>query len=288
MNKTDYIRIEEQVGGRVNRTIANPSNVPISINPPFSTSSNVQEQMPLKSLKGRRCLTKCYPKGTSWLHPILMTPIISHYDACATDYSYKKRDSKTQVGEDWFDPCLLVDNYKYNEPDELVNTLLQFYFDPNDLLSTIYDILSFDDVIYWTLENNHLPIDTIIRVHNCAWKAYGSDSSNITNVVVDYYYDIASNNWLHQFVDKIRENYSFDMIKEIDTSSNNSTNESESTNLIYDFLLNNYFTAEFFSQEIRQFSEDYKKTMEDLESPYTTLKKYVFDSLLRLITKTKN
>lgn len=268
-------------------SINHPTNVPISIRPPFFTTTEVRDQLPLKSTQGRRCLTKCYPKGLAWLHPLLLTPITRHYDSCAID-PVQTRDEKLARSWDvsWDDPCLLVDNYKYQEPDELANTLLQFYFNPNDLLTTIYDINTFDDAIYWTLENDHLPIDTIRRVHNCAWKAFGDNPANISNAVIDYYFDIAHNHWLKEYAHKIETDYSFNLIDGSQTVALELKDQVSSTDMLYNLLDTQYFTMDFFTKAIKQFARDYAQYIDNLESPYDMLKKYVLDSLVEIITST--
>ncbi len=141
------------------------------------------------------------------------------------------------------DTCRLEDNHIYQPPDELESLLLSFYFNPADFLTSIYDLHSFDQVIYWTLENNHLPFNTIKRVHNCAWKVYGSRMEEISSGVIDYYYDIAKLHWLKDYAKIIQNKYSFNFVTKQNFNNINNTQEE-----IYEILATKYFDYNFFQQ----------------------------------------
>lgn len=248
----------------------------------------------LHSVHGRRCLTKCYPKGTVYLHPTILTGYKDKlYDTCAIDPVYSKEEIaekqstyEKEVGLIFIDKCNLDDNKIYEPPNELESILLSFYFNPTDFLNNIYNLHSFDQVIYWTLENDYLPFDTIKRVHNCAWKAFGSRLEEISNVVYEYYYEIAKDHWLWDYVKLIENNYSFNLVSSEDNgpiSTTDDTKQETATNEIYKIILNKYFDYDFFVSSIKRYVYEYQDQWNLIESHYGMIKKFVFKQLVRRI-----
>lgn len=239
-----------------------------------------KEKLPLKSIIGRRCLTKCYPKGQVYLHPILLTAIGERTNnSCAIDPVHS-RDVQYHKLHDviWADTCRLDDNKIYQPPDELESMLLSFYFNPRDFLSSIYDLHSFDQVIYWSLENDYLPFDTIKRVQNCAWKVYGDKIEEITNTVIEYYYNISKNYWLKDYAKIIQNDYSFDFV------GNKPVGDiKDGTEGIYDILYTKFYTWDFFVSAIKRYVYEYDDKWELIESHYANLKKYLFGQLIEHI-----
>lgn len=238
---------------------------------------NKDEKYPLKSINGRRCLTKCEPKGVTYLHPILLTGVKDlTYNTCAVAPVHSKEPEYYKENDMILaDKCRLEDNTLYSLPNELDSILLSFYFNPRDFLVSIYGLQSFDEVIYWTLENDYLPFDTIKRVHNCAWKAFGNRMEEITNNVLEYYYDLAKEYWLHDYAKTIQKNYSFEFIVPKDPAKlANSTEE------IYQVLLENIFTYSFFVTNLKKYIYKYQDKWETIESHYDNIKKYIFEKLV--------
>lgn len=237
--------------------------------------------LPLKSINGRRCLTKCYPKGEISVHPIILTGLtLETNNYCSIDpvYSKELQNNKISTGEKEFnmlfvDACRLEDNKIFQPPNELESILLSFYFNPNDFLSNIYNLHSFDEVIYWTLDNDYLPFDTIKRVHNCAWKAYGNKIEALTTTVIDYYYDMAKYRWLKDYVILIKNKYSFSSI----TNSKDLLSDEDE---IYNIILNNYFDYNFFYTSVKHYVYEFQDEWDLIESHYKKLKKYVFNRLI--------
>lgn len=246
-------------------------------NPSVQKGATVQQKtiaLPLKSINGRRCLSKCYPKGETYLHPIFLTDITNHINSCAIDPIYSK-DAQYQ-GMKVTDACKLEDNKIYQPPDELESMLLSFNFNPYDFLTTIYGLNSFDDVIYWTLENDYLPFDTIKRVHNCAWKVYGDKPEQLSSAVLEYYYDIAKEHWLRDYTKLIENNYSFDLIT-------NKKDVSDASEEIYEILTSKFFTYNFFMSAIKRYIYEYQDKWEIIYSHYGKIKMYIFQQLVEKI-----
>lgn len=238
-------------------------------------------KLPLKSINGRRCLTKCYPKGETFLHPVLLTGIrTDNANSCAIDPIHSNEHQYIKENELVItDKCKLEDNKIFKTPNELESILLSFYFNPSDFLANIYGLKSFDDVIYWTTENEYLPFGTIKRVHNCAWKVYGNKIEDLSTNVLDFYYDISRYHWLKDYVKVIEKKYSFDL----STSEKKSTDIIDGSDEIYNIIFNKYFTYEFFVDTIKRYIYEYEDKWDIIDSHYGHIKKYIFEQLIENI-----
>ena len=231
----------------------------------------------LKSVNGRKCLSKCYGKGVSYLHPIFMNSIVSNTNnnSCAIYPIYSK--DADFLGMHVSDTCRIEDNKNFKPPDELESMLLSFYFNSYDFLSTIYDLNSFDEVIHWTINNSFLPFDTIRRVHNCAWKAFGSKTDELSSNVLDYYYDIAKSHWLKDYAKTITKNYSFELITKKDIT--NSLTETE------EILESKFFSYNFFLASLRSYINENQDEWDTIPSHYGAIKNYLFQKLVEKLNK---
>lgn len=237
---------------------------------------------PLKSVKGRRCLTKCYPKGYMYLHPVLLTAVTGNITStCATEPIHSKDPSFFRKYDIFIaDTCQLNDNELFQLPNELDSILLSYYFNPRDFLASIYELNSFEQVIKWTYDNDYLPFNTIKRVHNCAWRVFGNKYSEMSEKVYKYYYDICVNSWLKDYVKIIQNKYSFDLILK---TNNNLDNLDE----IYHIIKKKYLSFDFFERTIKKYIETYNEKWEKIETHYNHIKSFVFYSLIDAIESTE-
>lgn len=262
-----------------------PNKNEIYISNDRETTVEPKEKLPLKSINGRRCLSKCYPKNTTYLHPVLLQGIADYSkNSCAIDPVHSKNADYQGFDMLFVDKCRLEDNKIYQEPDELESILLSFYFNPNDFLTGIYGLHSFDQVIYWTLENDHLPTDTIKRVHNCAWRVYGDKIEELTTSVLEYYFDIARTYWLKDYVKIIEKKYSFDVISKKPPGEILNTAKNE----YYDILYNTFFTYDFFVSAIKRYVYEFQDKWDYIDSHYGRIKKYVLHQLIEHIENDVN
>ncbi|BCS83205.1 hypothetical protein QLL95_gp0918 [Cotonvirus japonicus] len=257
-----------------------------------SSNSNNQEEFPLKSVYGRKCISKCYPKKHVYLHPLLLTGISDAYNESCAIAPAHTNDPRYYKGHTliYADICKVSDNKDHVLPNELDNILLTFNFYPNDFLSGVYNLHSFDDVIYWTLENDFLPFNTIKRVHDCSWKVYGNKLDNLSKGVLNYYYDISKNYWLKDYVVSFEKTYSFnfsesDKIKIIESSDD--ANISDTFEEIYDIIVSKFYDYDSFVKFIEKYILKYSDTWNFIDSHYDYLKKFIYDSLSEHIEKMK-
>jgi hypothetical protein len=231
-----------------------------------------KKKLPLQTIDKTNCLTACYDKGKGYIHPVTLERMLDpNNDTCAIVPVLQGENIFARTGI-----CRLEDNKVYHVPSEADSMLMHFYFDPYEFLTQIYDLHTFNQVINWTLDNPDLPPDTIKRVHNAAWKIFGSNLENISELVVDFYYDIATHNWIEDFKDNITAKYSFDVLSQ---SSSETTTVTNLTNLI----VSNFFPKIFFVQIIKKYIETYRDEWTHIDSHYKNLKNFTYKCLMKNI-----
>jgi hypothetical protein len=204
-----------------------------------------------------------------------MTPIRSSSATCAVEPAYNTDPESTipsYRGLTITDKCRIEDNEKYQLPNELESMLFGFFFDSQDFLFSTYGIRTFDSTIKWTLDNPQLPFGTIRRVHNCSWKIFGT---NLSGIVVDYYYDVAIENWLDNYILELEKQFSFDV--ESDTKSTT----------LKQFIMRTYFTKSFFSDTLRKFVKTYESDWDNIFNYYDMIKVFTYDELVKKVSGEK-
>ena len=264
------------INQKINNNNSGKKNVSTDPEEKEITKGHGKKKIPLRSTNGQRCLTKCYSKGTTYLHPILLTGVKdSLYDTCAVEPIHNKDPRYIKENDIILvDKCHLQDNMAYQLPNELDSILLSFYFNPRSFLESIYGVHSFDDVIYWTLENDYLPFDTIKRVHNCAWKVYGNKIEELSNIVLEYYYGVATDHWMKDYLKDIQNNYSFEV-----QSSKPSDEISENQQQEMKEIISKIFTYNFFVTSLKKYIYEFEDKWELIDSHYSHIKKYILNQL---------
>jgi len=235
------------------------------------TDSVTEDKPPLLSVLGDKCLSKCYKKGEYIFHPRTLQIDKFNDSRCATE----PRLVDDQRGVFYRGTrCDLNDNATHRIPNEQL-VLLSYYFDPNFLLTYIYKLMTFNDVITWTNDNTHLPFNTIKRVHNCAWKIFGMKQDNITDIVLKYYYNIATKRWMDDYIGLLSTEFSFDI----------KYNISDDISSIKDIIIKKFFNYDFFVSIIVKYITVYHTSMVDIDSHYKKLKNFIYEQLHAVIKK---
>ena len=231
----------------------------------------------LKSTNNRRCLTSCHPSNETYLHPKLFAEVDdTKHNTCAIDPVYDEINERIE----FIDKCRLEDNETYEAPNLLKSMFLGFDMDSRRFLSTLYNINSFDQTIYWTKDNTYMPFETIKRVHNASWRVYGQE---ITNIVYEYYYyDILINDWWPIYMKKLSLSYTFiEDGTEILVRKGGSNISDRMSGLI----LNRFFSYNYFYKVMNKYIERYSNKWEEIDSHYDNLKKFCYKSLLLHLSK---
>jgi hypothetical protein len=202
----------------------------------------------LKTNNGNVCLTKCNDMNKLAINPQSMGSYKNDFDFCFT------LDDDINVlikGK-----CDINDNNIYTTPDE---TLMFFKYPFDQLIFLkLYNITTFDECIDWTSENIHLPFQTIKRIHNCAWIAFGKDISKIPFSVLDYYYtNIIQEHWVKDY------------------SINSAISEND---------LLHFFTYDEYTKCMDLYIKKYIIQWESIESHYGNLKRFIYKYLIKNIS----
>lgn len=237
----------------------------------ITNTDNLKEKPPLQTITGKNCLTECYSKDREYLNPVTIIEKIRPQNTkgkstCAIVPIRSENPNKWDI----WGVCKMEDNLTHHIPSEKASMLLNFYFDANDFLVEIYDIHTFNQVITWTIENNY-HFATIKRVHNCAWKVFGSNIENISEIVIDFYYELAKNNWMKDYIVIIKAKYSFDILSDNTTES------------LSNIIIKKFFNKIFFTQIIKKYIETYVAVWNSIGSHYGNLKKFTFKCLIENI-----
>jgi hypothetical protein len=251
------------------------------------------ENTGLVSKNNYKCLTKCTEKNTLYTHPVLNLNVLNETaNTCAVEPFYSK--SSTIRGSQLerliaYDECDLNDNKNFVPIRNLTALLFNMKFDPTDFLISLYNIHSFDQTIYWTMENSYLPYYTIKRVHDISWKVYGKDIINLSDKVFDYYYNLIKNKWYPEIVPKILKKFIFKMTSNeklhVDKKKNISD---ESSPDIDSIIFNNYFIYQTFVKMIKKYIKIYKDDWDVIMSHYDNLQQFFFKYLVHIIKKSNN
>lgn len=229
------------------------------------------KKLPLQTINKINCLTECKEKGRTYINPVTLDSIMNSNEATCAIVPIPVSNNDTTNYYTW-GTCRLEDNDIYHVPSEKDSMLLNFHFDPYDFLTQIYDLHTFNQVINWTLENNHFHFETIKRVHNASWKIFGLHIENISELVIDFYYDIAKNNWMNDYINNILKKYSFDIL---------STGE-KNTN-INNIIISKFFDKKFFIQIIKKYLIVYANNWTNIESHYKNLKNFTYRCIMKNI-----
>lgn len=142
------------------------------------------------------CITKCNQPHTIYIHPTLLVPIMSKTSTCAAyPIPTNDRDDTNLIfGLHAIDNCNAT---SINHQDTCEAFTSGTSFSPHHHLVTVYNLNNITEVIEWSRVNTiHKTehINNIIRVQDLAWQAYLTDVDNVTDGVLEYYYELYLDN----------------------------------------------------------------------------------------------
>ena len=227
----------------------------------------------LKSISGYDCLTECHKPYVNYAHPIIGAYSHTSYPNCAvnTDFIRTIGSDNHNPMEKFIDGCSIEDN-KDHIIDEAKNLkmMTSYNFNARNFLRGLYNIKTFDECIIWTRESHNLPYYTIQRVHNCCWRTFGR--AGVSDMVVNYYYDFAMENWLPGVASTIAAKYEFNVSEE----SANNVNVRE--------LLNDIFTKKYFFKLVAAYISTPLAEWDNFGDHYYDLRHFVEKRLTKKLT----
>jgi hypothetical protein len=258
----------------------------------------------LRSRDGDRCLTKCYKKGSIYVHPVALRKMLVVADSqCAINPVTLERSALENLGigpqniNKYSAYCNIEDNETHSIPNEIESMLASFYFSPIDFLSSIYNIKTFDDCIDWSTLNNKFPKRTIKRVHDCSWIIFGLKDDEISDKVSEYYLDMFKKQWSKFAIRKLLKNnnfmekYNADLLDKnyiknntTDTGSDIDTDtDTDSFNTMIQQIINKFYDNIYIKKQLLMYIDITRDNWYAIESHYDDIKNYILENFLKII-----
>ncbi|QKF93777.1 hypothetical protein QKU48_gp0319 [Fadolivirus algeromassiliense] len=141
------------------------------------------------SKNGRQCIGPCYEPNKWVVHPLTLSIVTNNYNPfCTTKEWFDEKGKSHQTDE-----CYEVSADGYIDVGTFMIPESQFtcqYF-----LKTYYNIISFESAIEMILESKN-PMNTNLRILNCAWKVYGSSVDIINDNTITFYINLIKKEWI--------------------------------------------------------------------------------------------
>jgi len=149
----------------------------------ITDTTDIKNKYPT-SKNGYSCIGPCYHPDTVSIHPLYLEHIVNR------NKSYCPTAAYTVPGEtepNIYDECT-APTHKKNEPAniEMLSLSSMIEFSDDSFLRIYYEIYSLEDAVKWITERNYMPIASLNRVLNTAFKVYGKQLEIIDNRIVDY------------------------------------------------------------------------------------------------------
>jgi len=166
-----------------------------------------------KSKHGFQCLGPCYYPKTRILHPTTIEPITNFIHPFCPVEPWEEIDNdtgKTQRLSN--DSCFNPTERENMSNAELELNILMPYIDFNaeQFIKIYYSIFSFEESIDWIDKNNHVPLETKMRIINSALKAFGKNIDIFDGRFTDFFIEFIKTKMIKQLYFKVADNIGFD------------------------------------------------------------------------------
>jgi hypothetical protein len=211
-----------------------------------------------KSKYGKKCLGPCYAPKHVIMHPITLDYVTQKTPFCPVVPQKDKKGREIQVDE-----CIKISEYD----DSYLHIITpQIEFVPEYFLKEYYGIVGLDETYEYIKSQPKLPLPTIERLINCAWKAFGLKRTLISEIVVKAHMDYIEKIWIDDISIKI--------------STKTSIEKSKVKQYIIEKLLVRDIFHHFFSYYTKKYNEKWKYYQHNV-----TLKNEITKYFTKLIAK---
>ncbi len=232
----------------------------------------------MKGINNQPCIGPCLPKDTTILHPIYLFPITKDKPFCPTFQWIDDENTR------YLDICQKeTDSSKINNKDiELLYAIPNFGFDCAYFLKNYYDLHSFEGTLDWLYSQNN-NLSTKLRVMNCAWELFGTNS-DINDQLIDFYMEVVNKVWIYDVYNAI-----YDLITvenhNIYFKKNKSDKKAHKVEKI-NFILDKFGNKSILYNVLKNFIETSKSKWKNIKNYNNELKKYYIDYILDKIKTT--
>lgn len=232
-----------------------------------------------KSKNNRQCIGPCYPAGTMIMHPVSLEYITNDkYPFCPVDLWKDKHGVVIPIDQCRVPSKIDEVTMKNIEMDVITPTI---NFDSKQFLKLYYKIESFNDATLWSYEHANVPYDTLERILDCAWKAYGLELQDIGDDITDFYSDLIKSYWIDSFYIKLKSKLIIDEAGHVKISK--TANQTEKDTAYYkkqkkEFILS-FLNNKIIRQILQEIISHYKNKWLEIPSHSKKIKK-AFNSYL--------
>lgn len=239
-----------------------------------------------KSKNNLQCLGPCYYPGTTVIHPTLLEFVTDKEKAFCPVSEWEVVDPATgQRKKVYSDVCFNPTDKTGVSSKELELNILTPYIDfsSEQFLKIYYEIFSFEDALDWLGRNKDLPIDTQIRVMECALKAfsYGRGVILIDVRFVDFIIDIIKRRYISFILQKngkyvgVNSKDEFMLVPSGSVLSDKNNSVVEKTNYLVKMFVNRDEITKFIGRYFKLHSDTWDSHKEFIEPMMKDFSEYV-------------
>jgi hypothetical protein len=153
------------------------------------------------SVNNQQCVGPCYQPGTPVIHPISLNLISAKdHPFCPTFEWYNEKTKEYQQT----DVCTAPSDISQMQQEINLNLVVpMFHFSCEYFLKAYYNIYSFEGATDWVYNNSRAPINSQLRILNCAWKVFGSNVDIINDQLINFYSNLIKTIWMKNIYPKV-------------------------------------------------------------------------------------
>jgi hypothetical protein len=234
-----------------------------------------------KSLHDHQCLGPCYEANTKIMHPVTFQFVtdIEHPFCPVTPW-------KDRFGKTWITDKCPIATHKLEE-DVLLSSFFvtpKVEFNSSQFLKMYYSISSFEDIVLWYNDNTGVPYNTIRRILDAGWKAYGLEykDKEPSELILDFLIIFIKLFWMPSFYQKLSPYMKVDNEGKIKVSENktekNSENKYEQKDKKMDFLIY-LIDREFLKKTLQAYIDRYQDKWNEVPSHMKKIRAFLYNQI---------
>lgn len=237
------------------------------------------------SVNNQQCIGPCYPPETPVLHPISLNLISGEtHPFCPTfEWFNEKLGSYQQT-----DICLVPSDISQSQEQIDLNLVVPiFHFSCEYFLKAYYNIFSFEGATDWIYNNPRSPVNSQLRIMNCAWKVFGSNVDIINDQLIDFYSNLIKTNWMKKIYPKMSKYIYIDDKNNNIYLKNNEQRDSEKRQIEkINFFNKKFNTNQTIYKVLQTYIKDNKKDWKDIDDHNEGIRKQYIKFVVSIINET--
>jgi hypothetical protein len=228
----------------------------------------------IKSNHNMQCLGPCY-EAYKWVnHPLTFEPTSNKEAYCCVNPYNKKSKNLSRIDECIFTGVQKTDSSIFSQVPIIDISCEKF-------LKIYGEITSFDTSINYIENKKYIPIDTKIRIMNCALSVYGDKLEIIDYIVVDFFIEVIKKKWIYLIFNLINPylyiNDGKISIKKLEYYDENLKNEK------YNFIIYKFINQDFIRNFLYKYIKYNKNKWNEIHNHIENIKIFLFDYIEKKI-----